>query len=214
MASVVECFPATLEALSFLCGDRQVRAALAQESEAEAIGFVSGVDDGGYMVQATLASIEISVADGRTVAGSVIADLVERVTESRLASLGDLAQAFGIAGFVRDQVEASQGPDLTAFAEAVDGDDGGLIASGQEKPDTGHRIEKSGGGERDVSFDLGYLGGEAVAKQDVSLVVSLETLSIDGSQGRGRQRSLAKHGQDGVDGFWASATDVASEKGL
>ncbi len=82
------------------------------------------------MIQATLASVEISVADGGTVAGGVIANLVESVAESRLAALGDLAQAFGVAGFVSDQVEAGPGPDLTAFAEAVDGDDGRLRASG------------------------------------------------------------------------------------
>jgi hypothetical protein len=210
----VECLPATLEELSFLCGDRPVRAALAQESEAEAIGFVGGVDDGGYMIQATFASVEIGVADGRAVAGGVIADLVESVAESRLASLGDLAQAFGIAGFVSDQVEASQGPDLTAFAEAVDGDDGGLIASRKEKPDAGHRIEKSGVGVRDMSFDLGDLGGEAATEQDIGLVVGLEALGIDGGQGWGRQGSLAEHGQDGIDGFGASATDLATEKGL
>ena len=71
----MECLPAKLEALSFLCRDRPVRAALAQESKAEAIGFVGGVDDGGYMIQATLASVEISVADGRAVAGGVRATL-------------------------------------------------------------------------------------------------------------------------------------------
>jgi len=205
--------PATLEAISFLCGDQSVGAVLAQESETKAIGFVSSVDDGGYMIQATLASVEISVTDGRAVAGGVIADLVESVAESRLASLGDLAQAFGIAGFVSDQVEASQSPDLTAFAEAVDGDDGSLIAGGQEKPDAGHRIEKSGVGVRDMSFDLGHQGGEAVTEQDIGLVVGLEALGIDGGQGWGRQGSLAEHGQDGVDGFGASATDLATEKG-
>ena len=117
-ASVMDCLPAKLETLSFLCGDGPVRAALAQESEAEAIGFVGGVDDGGYMIQATLASVEIGVADGRAVAGGVIADLVERVAESRLASLGDLAQAFGIAGFVSDQGRSRPGPRFDCFCRS------------------------------------------------------------------------------------------------
>ncbi len=70
---------------------------------------MGSVDDGGYMIQATLASVEISVANGRAVAGGVIADLVESVAESRLASLGDLAQAFGITGFVAALMGGSPG---------------------------------------------------------------------------------------------------------
>ena len=74
-AFLVEGLPTTLEMSLFLWRDRQVRATLAQEGEAEAIGFVGGVDDGGYMIQATLASVEIGVADGWAVAGSVRATL-------------------------------------------------------------------------------------------------------------------------------------------
>lgn len=213
-AFLVEGLPTFLEAGLLLWRDRPVRAALAQEGEAETIGFVGGVDDGGHVIQATLASVEVGVADGRAVARGMIADLVEGVAESWLAPLGDLAQAFGVAGFVGDQVEASQGPDLTACAEAVSRDDGGLIASREEEPNAGHRVEKAGSGVRDMSFDLGLEGGETVTEQDVGLVVGLEALGVDGGQGWGRQGSLAEHGQDGVDGFGASATDLATEKGV
>lgn len=213
-AFLVEGVPATLEMSLFLWRDGPVRAALAQEGEAEAIGFVGGVDDGGHMIQATLASVEIGMADRRAVAGSMIADLVEGIAESRLATLGDLAQAFGIAGFIGDQVEASQGPDLTAFAEAVGGDDSGLVAGSKEKTDARHRIKEASIGLRNMGFNLGLQDGEAVTEQDIGLVVGLEALGVDGGDGRGWQGSLAEHGQDSVDSFGASATDLTPEKDL
>lgn len=154
------------------------------------------------------------MTNGRAVAGGVIANLIESVTESWLAALGDLAQTFGITGFVSNQVKASQGPDLTALAEAVDGDDGGVIASSQEKADAGHRIEESGLGVRDMSFDLRQQGSEAITKRNIGLIIIVEALGIDSGQGRGRQGGLAEHGENSVDGFGTSATGLATEKGL
>ena len=176
LALAVECLPATLEANLLFGGDRAIGTVLAQESEAETVGFVSSVDDGASLVEPSLAGIEVGVADGRAVARGVIADLVESVAESRLSTLGDLAQTFGVAGFVRDQVEASQGPDLTAFAEAIDGNDGGLVAGGEECADARDRIEKAGVSVGNQVLNVGYQGRDAVTEPDIGLVVGLETL--------------------------------------
>jgi len=194
--------------------DRAVGTPVAQEGKAETVGFVSGMDDGESLVEPPLARIEVGVADGRAVAGGVVANLVERVAEGRSTALGDLAQAFGVAGFIGDEIVAGKGPDASGGREARDRNDGGQVTGGEERADTRDRIEETSIRVESQGLDLGHEGGNAVAEADVGLEIVLEAMGIDGSDGRRRQGSLAEHGQDGVDGFGPGTTDLTTEKSL
>lgn len=109
-----------MESSLLLGRDRPVGTSVTQEGKAETVSFVGGMDDGESLVELPLAGIEEGAADRRAVSGGVVADLVESVAEGGGTALGDLAQAFGVAGFIGDQVVAGKGPDVSGGREAGD----------------------------------------------------------------------------------------------
>lgn len=182
----MEGLPATMEISLLLWRDRPVGALVTQEGKAKTVGFVGGMDDGKSLVESPLAGIEVGRADGWAVAGGMVADLVESVAEGGGAALGDLALAFGVAGFVGDEVVAGEGPDVSGGREAGDGNDGSQVTGSKERADAGDGIEETGIRVKGQGLNLGDQGSNAFAEADIGLEVGLEAMGIDGGDGRGR----------------------------
>jgi hypothetical protein len=76
---LLEVLPTLLE-MGLLGGGRGfVHARFAQQGEAQAVGFMSGVDYGRRLAQAAFAGRQESLADGWALAGGVEANLIERI---------------------------------------------------------------------------------------------------------------------------------------
>lgn len=92
--------------------------------------------------------------------------------------------------------------------------DGCQVTGGEERTDTRNRIEETSIRVEGQGLDVGHQGRDAVTEQNIGLEVGPEALGVDGGDGWRWQGSLAEHGQNGVDGFGAGATDLTTEKGL
>ena len=104
----------------------------------------------------------------------MVADVEESVAEGGVTALGDLAQAFGVAGFIGDEVVAGKGPDVSGGREAGDSNDGGLVTGGEERTDAGDGIEETSIRVKGQGLDVGDQGGNAFTEADIDLEVGLE----------------------------------------